>query len=364
MHAAIHQQQAYRKKPVYIIGAGGIVNAAHLPAYSIAGFNVQGIFDINYHKAKETAEKFAVPAVYASWQALLDALPADAVLDIAVPGKAIIQVLEQLPGGMPLLLQKPMGETLGEAKKILSITRQKKMLAAVNFQLRYAPFVLQAEQMIQSGTIGEVNDIEINVNVFTPWQLWDFLYASPRVEILYHSINYIDLVRHLWGNPQAVYAKTTQHPSMKDLAPVKSNIIMDYGNWKRANILTNHCHIYGEDMQQSYIKLEGSKGAIKIDFGALKNYPAGAPDNFSYVLMEGERPRQWQRLPIAGTWFPHAFIGSMEQVLMAAAGLIDRPDNSVEDCIHTMACMEAAYLSSEQGGVRPDYFSFNEQDGG
>jgi len=49
------------KRPIYIIGAGGIVNTAHLPAYQIAGFNVQGIFDIATDKAKTTAENFFIP---------------------------------------------------------------------------------------------------------------------------------------------------------------------------------------------------------------------------------------------------------------------------------------------------------------
>ena len=33
--------------PICIIGAGGIVNDAHLPAYKIAGYNVHGIFDVD-----------------------------------------------------------------------------------------------------------------------------------------------------------------------------------------------------------------------------------------------------------------------------------------------------------------------------
>jgi len=174
------------------------------------------------------------------------------------------------------------------------------------------------------------------------------------VEILYHSIHYIDLIRSFLGNPLSVYAKTTQHPGAQELASVKSNIIMDYGSLQRANILTNHNHVFGTNQEQSYIKIEGTNGAIKIDFGALRNYPAGAGDTFQYTLMQGDKYTGWQTMPIEGTWFPHAFIGSMEQVLLAAAGLIDKPDNSVEDAIHTMACVEAAYVSSEKGGVRPD----------
>ena len=138
---------------------------------------------------------------------------------------------------------------------------------------------------------------------------------------------------------------------MPQLASVRSNIIMDYGEMIAANILTNHCHNYGTPKQQSYIKIEGSKGAIKINFGALIDYPRGAADSFEYVLLEEGKEPEWKQLKVEGSWFPHAFIGSMEQVLLAAAKQIEQPDNSVDDCIHTMACVEAAYKSSEVGGI-------------
>jgi predicted dehydrogenase len=349
----LNKQTSHISIPVYIIGAGGIVNTAHLPAYAMAGYQVQGIYDIDQQKASDTAQKFAIPQVYESLQELIKELPAHAVIDIAVPGAAIKNILEQLPEGLFVLLQKPMGENLAAAKEILAIAREKKMTAAVNFQLRYAPFIVQARKMINDGLLGAVNDIEINVNVFTPWHLWDFLFSAQRVEILYHSIHYIDLIRSFFGNPSSIYAKTTQHPGAKELASVKSNIIMDYGSLQRANILTNHNHVFGTNQEQSYIKIEGTNGAIKIDFGALRNYPEGAGDIFQYTLVQGDKYTGWQTMPIEGTWFPHAFIGSMEQVLLAAAGLIDKPDNSVEDAIHTMACVEAAYISSERGGINP-----------
>jgi predicted dehydrogenase len=274
-----------------------------------------------------------------------------AVFDMAVPGNATMAVLPQLPEGATVLLQKPMGENFAEATAILQLCQQKKLKAAVNFQLRYAPYILAAKKLIANGSIGVINDIEVNVNVFTPWHLWNFLNEAPRVEILYHSIHYIDLIRNLLGNPKSVYAKTTKHPSMPQLASVRSNIIMDYGEMIAANILTNHCHNYGTPKQQSYIKIEGSKGAIKINFGALIDYPRGAADSFEYVLLEEGKETEWKTMEVEGSWFPHAFIGSMEQVLLAALGDITKPDNSVDDCIHTMACVEAAYKSSEQGGV-------------
>lgn len=341
----------YNHSSIYIIGAGGIVNDAHLPAYKIAGYNVQGIFDINTEKAKATAEKFSIPFYYPSLADMIATAPTNAVFDMAVPGSQTVSVLQQLPDGAAVLLQKPMGENLEEAKAILALVKEKNITAAVNFQLRYAPYILAAKKIISSGNLGFINDVEVNVNVFTPWHLWTFLNEAPRVEILYHSIHYIDLIRNLLGNPKTVYAKTTRHPSMPQLASVRTNIIMDYGDKVAANILTNHCHNYGTPKQQSYIKIEGSKGAIKINFGALIDYPRGAADSFEYVLLEEGKEPVWKALTVEGSWFPHAFIGSMEQVLLAANKQIEQPDNSVEDCIHTMACVEAAYKSSEQGGT-------------
>jgi predicted dehydrogenase len=338
--------------PIYIIGAGGIVNDAHLPAYKIAGYYVQGIVDIDFEKAKTTAHKFSIPHVFNNIDEMVARAAPHAIFDIALPASQIIAVLNQLPDKAFVLMQKPMGEDFSQAKKIQELCHKKNITAAVNFQLRYAPYILAAKKIVSENKIGIINDIEINVNVFTPWHLWSFLFNSPRVEILYHSIHYIDLIRNFLGNPQSVYAKTTRHPSMPQLASVRSNIIMDYGENTAANIHTNHCHNYGTPKQQSYIKIEGSKGAIKINFGALIDYPRGAADSFEYVLLEEGKEPQWKEMKIEGSWFPHAFIGSIEQVLLTAAGKISKPDNSIDDCIHTMACVEAAYKSSDNGGIK------------
>ena len=134
---------------------------------------------------------------------MMAAAPADVVYDLAVPGHAIAALLQQLPGGATVLMQKPMGENLEQAREILRITREKQMTAGVNFQLRYAPAISKARQMLAAGMLGDLCDIEVNINVYTPWHLWTFLNKLPRVEILYHSIHYIDLIRSLAGDPES-----------------------------------------------------------------------------------------------------------------------------------------------------------------
>jgi len=340
------------KLPIVVIGAGSIVTDAHLPAYKIASFDVVGIFDINIEKAKVVAKKFGISVIYESLEQLVKLAPKDAVFDMALPATEIITSLELLPDGAYVLIQKPMGNDFIEAKKILQLVRRKKLVAAMNFQLRYAPFILAANEIIDKGLIGELCDIEISVNIYSPFHLWDFLLTSKRVEILYHSIHYVDLVRSYFGNPDGIYAKTVKHEKMSELASVRSSIIMDYGEWKRAIILTNHCHDFNKKHQHAYIKLEGTRGAVKINMGMLMEYPKGEPDIVEYISNINQPNPEWKNLCVDGTWFPHAFIGTMSEVMKAASKEITLPKNSVEDAIYTMACVDAAYESSLKGATK------------
>lgn len=339
------------KRPIIGIGAGGIAHDAHLPAYALAGFEVLGWYDQVPAKAQKLAAQFSIPQVFSSLEETLEKAPNEAIFDIAVPAHGILEILPALPEKAAVLIQKPMGENLEEARQIRQICRQKNLTAAINFQLRTAPTVIAARNLIQAGHLGELHDIEIRVTTYTPWHLWAFLEKLERVEILYHSIHYIDLIRSFLGNPQGIYAKTLKHPKMQNMANVRSNIIMDYGELIRANILTHHGHEGGRKHQESSIKLEGTKGAIKIKMGVNLNYPQGEPDQFEYCFYGNNPNPQWHGKEVQGAWFPHAFIGPMSNLMRKLEGSCDELPTSTEDAFHTMACVEAAYQSSAQGAT-------------
>ena len=234
--------------------------------------------------------------------------PADAVFDVAVPAKAIAGILPQLPDGAAVLIQKPMGETLAEAVEILKICRKKGLTAAINFQLRWAPNMLAARALHGTGALGELHDMEVSVSVHMPWELWSFLSTAPRLEILYHSIHYVDLVRRGLGIRVGVYAKTVKSPRTAELAATKSVITLDYGDDKRVFIATNHSHDFDPKMQRSFVQWEGMTGAMRAQMGVNLNYPVGWPDNLEYIV-RGDGG--WRDAPVSGNWFPDAFMGSM-----------------------------------------------------
>jgi predicted dehydrogenase len=251
-----------------------------------------------------------------------------------------------VPDGAAVLIQKPMGNTLAEAKQILALCRNKGLTAAVNFQLRCAPVMLAAKRIADAGLLGDVHDMKVEVSVFTPWDLWTFLSTAPRLEILYHSIHYVDLVRSWFGNPERVLAKTVRNPLTAKLAATKSIITLDYGDWKRVYIASNHGHQY-PDSQESYVQWEGTEGALRALMGVNLAYPKGLPDNLQFA----QREKAWEMLPTEGNWIPDGFAGSMGSLQAYVAGEASTLPTSVEDAFDTMRTVEAAYLSSEADGV-------------
>jgi predicted dehydrogenase len=95
------------------------------------------------------AAVFDIPQVFTSMVALCELSPDAVIYDIAVPGSKVADILEQLTDHAYVLLQKPMGEDLEQASRILDICRRKHLTAGVNFQLRYAPYIMMLKEMIQ-----------------------------------------------------------------------------------------------------------------------------------------------------------------------------------------------------------------------
>src|SRR5579872_1691060 len=120
-----------RPRPITIIGAGGIVRDAHLPAYRIAGFPVDGICDLEPDRARSLAGQYGIRKVYATAGDAFRNAPPDTIFDLATPPDAIVGLLEQIPAEAAVLIQKPMGRYLDEARKIRAICRGKALSAAV-----------------------------------------------------------------------------------------------------------------------------------------------------------------------------------------------------------------------------------------
>ena len=233
-----------------------------------------------------------------------------------------------------------MGRTLDEATAILRLCQQKFLRAAVNFQLRFAPMVLPLRAAIAQNLLGRIVDVEMHLNLATPWHLFPFLKQLERVEIAVHSIHYLDLIRAILGNPTGVHARTLGHPGT-DLAQTRTAALLDFAPDQRCVLSLNHNHDFGRHLQDASFRFEGDNGAAVIKLGLLLDYPRGEPDEL--WINAGD---DWQQVKLTGGWFPDAFVGRMANLQRFVAGEDETLESAVDDAWHTMALVEACFRSA------------------
>jgi predicted dehydrogenase len=333
-------------------GTGGIVQYAHIPAYRKVGFNIVGCYDLNSDSAQHVAQQHNIPKVYRTLDELL-ADPAVQIVDIAVPPWEQLKIVEQVAAARKhMLCQKPMSDTFADAVKIVELAEQAGVKQAINHQMRWDAGIRASKHLIGQGVIGQPTDAQIHISCATPWHMWPWLAAVPRLEVLFHSIHYIDSMRYLFGDPEWVTSRHARYAEQGNVkGETKTITVMDYASGLQALVSVNHYNQWAETF--ATFRFIGTQGAIDGTIGLMYNYPTGRPDTMTITSAQ-----YGKGVSITPTldemWIPDAFVGTMA-CLMEAIEMDSEPkDNSTADNLNTLRVVNAAYLSAaENRSVRP-----------
>jgi predicted dehydrogenase len=338
------------KRPIAIVGAGGIVDGAHLPAYALAGLQIVGITDVNQERAREVAQRHGIPRVYASVDELL-ADPVVEVVDIAVPVAHQPPIFRAVVGaGRHVLAQKPFTDNPATARELASLAADAGVVAAVNQQMRFDEGFAAAHRMVELGWLGTVTSFTLTVNSYSDWSQWEWAQAMERLEIMVHSIHYHDAVRWFLGEPASVYSVGGRTPGQYPVGETRTITTYTFPGGASALVFANHMNVWNDPTAE--FRIEGTEGAIRGTIGLMYDYPEGRPDTLdvssSVIGTDG-----WVPYPVTQRWFPHAFIGSMGSVLEAIA-TGSTPRSTVADNVKTIELVDAIYRSmADNQVVRP-----------
>ncbi len=332
-----------------MIGCGGIVNYAHLPAYKANGLNVVACYDANLQAAEKTAADHGIPRVATS---LADLLADECVqiVDIAVPPWNQRAIAEQVAAaGKHMLCQKPLAFTYADAGASVKAARAAGVKLAVNQQMRWDAGIQVSRQLISQGAIGQPTDARIQVSVLTPWDMWPWIRENERIEIMFHSVHYIDSMRSLFGEPARVSSFHSKHPGQLARGETKTISVWEYDNGLQVLIDANHQN-WSDDFHAIF-RFLGTSGIIKGTLGLMYDYPRGRADTLDY--QPNTEPRQWHSASLNTMWIPNAFIGPMAS-LMEAIQNDTEPPTSGADNLKTLQIVGAAYRSAaEHRAVEP-----------
>ncbi|GAA4490359.1 Gfo/Idh/MocA family oxidoreductase [Actinoallomurus oryzae] len=331
--------------PVAVVGAGAIVDVAHLPAYRAAGLEITGLFDLDAGKARATADHHGIERVYGSLEELL-ADERVAVVDIAVAPDAQPGIARTaIEAGKHLLCQKPFAPDAATGRELVDAARERGVKVAVNQQLRFDEGIAAARAMVRAGWIGEPTAMTFTVNIFTDWSAWDWLVASDRLEIAYHSIHYLDAIRSILGDPERVFCTGSRTPGQLAKGETRTMSTLVYPGDVRALVHATHENRTGD--YEAAFRIDGSEGAIKGTLGLLYDYPHGRPDTLE-VNSRTLPTDGWLPYPVTTRWLPDAVAGPMGS-LLAAIAEDGEPETTAADNLRTLDLMDALYRSMRTG---------------
>ena len=333
------------RRPIGIVGAGGIVDYGHLPAYEKAGLEVAAIFDIDRDRAKDVAKRHGIETVYGSQEELLNDQRVE-VVDIAVQPWVQSKIASAaLEAGKHLLCQKPLAVDMKTAEGLVADADARGLKLAVNQQLRFEEGIAVARAMVQAGWIGQPTTMSVTVNVVTDWGMWPWMESSDRLEIMYHSIHYFDAIRSILGDPELVWCTGSRTPGQSAKGETRTMSTLVFSGDVRALVHATHTNIAG-DFEATF-RIDGSEGSIKGTLGLLYDYPHGRPDTLA-VYSRTLPTDGWLPYPVTTRWLPDAIAGPMGSLLEAIAK--DKaPATSGADNLKTLLLVEALYRSMDSG---------------
>jgi predicted dehydrogenase len=327
---------------IAIIGAGSIVQT-HLTAYRKAGLNVIGICDIRREAAEATAQKWGIAHVTTDYRTLLER-PDVHIVDIAIPNEGRSEIVKAAAAlGKHVLIQKPFAHSFEQAKEMIQAAERGGIRLAVNQNARFAPFYYKTKQILDLGYLGVpylmTHEMRINQDRYKAGSWYS---RMAHFLLTDYEIHHIDLMRYWSGqNPESVYVSTTRMPGQNFASDMTALSILEFPDGLRATLKS--VDTTQSDEHFFHFSIEGTKGSLH---GLMKT-------GYLFPTLEyytADRPGEWVRVSLAGSWFPDAFYGTMFE-LMNAIQENREPSIAGKDNYHTMRTLHAMIASSEQRRV-------------
>lgn len=143
-----------KKYKVGVIGVG-FIGPAHMEGIRRLGFDVVAVAEATQELAEQSAERLLVPKAYGDWKDLI-ADPEIDVVHIASPNFLHYKHAKAaLEAGKHVICEKPLAMTSAESGELVRLAAEKKLVNAVNFNIRFYPLVQDAKARIEAGEIGD-----------------------------------------------------------------------------------------------------------------------------------------------------------------------------------------------------------------
>ena len=327
-----------------MIGAGAwAVN--QLDAWrAVPGAQIAALCDRHPERVQPMAERFGITKIYPDFEAMLVNEELDFV-DICVRPYSHASLIRLAAGaGLQILCQKPFCTSLSEAEAVVAECEQAGVRLMVNENFRWQAWFRKTKELLQEGVIGKAYQVKIEERCratlprFVSAQA--YMAEMPKLILFEMGVHYLDTLRFLFGEPEAVTARL-HHVSPLMQGEDVQIILLDYpemtalidSSWASVPVPGWDIPLDGRDALIARLEIDGPQGTIFL-----------GPDGSLHLYRDGEQQ----------TWL---FPDTTEAESRAAAQrhfiacLESGADfeTSGRETLKTMALLWSCYRSAEEG---------------
>ncbi|GHO42440.1 Gfo/Idh/MocA family protein [Ktedonospora formicarum] len=272
----------------------------------------------------------------------LATVEADAVLITALLGAHLPLAITALNAGKHVLVEKPFGPTIAEAREVVELAEQQRRTLFVSQNYRFYPAAQAVRDLLQKGELGEVGSVYLDfrrysntapVETHRHYHIWEPLLVDM-------SIHHFDLMRMILGQEPTHITCQTWNPSWSNFDAASTGAatitfdggaIVNYrGSWVSPATRTS----WGGEW-----RIECAKGTI-----SMVTRDDEVPDSVTIQPLEGEAYEL--ELPTVSKQDRH---GTLDAFVQAVREGRTTSDISGLNNLFTLALMFAAVESAEKG---------------
>ena len=294
-----------RNLMVGVVGLG-FIGPAHIEGIRRLGVEVRGIAEFSPELAVEKARQLNIPVAYSSYEAMLQD-PAIDIVHICSPNFLHFQQAKQaLLAGKHVVCEKPLTITSAEAKELVELAKEKKLVNAINFNLRFYPVNFEARHLVQKEDFGKV--FIVQGSYLQDWLLyptdWNWRLDSDQGGMLRAvadiGSHWIDLVMFITGlKVDQVFA------DLKTFYPIRKKPVSQVETFSNkeesAAIEYEDKQIETEDYASILIRFEnGGKGILSVS-----QVSAGRKNRLFYEIDGAGSAVSWDSEHPNDLWIGH-----------------------------------------------------------
>ncbi|WP_202081605.1 Gfo/Idh/MocA family protein [Caldalkalibacillus salinus] len=196
-----------KKLRMGIIGAGGIAQQRHIPAYHALQDQVSliAVCDVNKETAEHVSRTYNIEKVFTRYEDLLDEVDA---VTICTPNKFHADItIAALKAGVHVLCEKPMAMNTEECEAMVTAANESDAILSIGYHYRFMQDSRAAQTLIRHNEIGTpfvARAQALRKRKVPGWGVFTNKSLQGGGSLIDYGCHYLDLSLWLLGQPQPV----------------------------------------------------------------------------------------------------------------------------------------------------------------